>query len=109
MKKMFLGTCLFFALTQLASAAVDESGLVANIIVEANYASIWLNGADPTTECVGAGGRWTINNTDVTFKEKLAMLMAAATAGKTVSLRSTGTCGNWGSNIIYYVNVAINS
>lgn len=105
MKKVFLSAFLFFSLMQLASAAVDESGQVANIIVEANYASVFLNGTDANSECSG-GSRWTINTADVTFKEKLAMLIAAATAGKTVYLHSTGVCGNWASNTIYYVSVA---
>lgn len=105
MKNVFLSACLFFSITQLASAAVNESGLVTNIIVEANIASIFVSGADAVSECAG-GGRWTILNTDVTFKEKLATLLAAASAGKTVYLHSTGTCGNWNSNIIYYVNVS---
>jgi len=91
----------------VAVADGTETGKVKNIIVEgANIISIWLEGeGDFTVDCTG-GGRWTIAASDGLFKEKYAAILAAASAGKTITLfhlKAYG-CGNWDSNKVYWVN-----
>ena len=107
MNKYFMG-CLVAVMTSTVSADVDESGKITRIIVEGNnHISVWLDGVDVTTECVG-GGRWTLNSSkDSLFKEKASTLLAAASAGKTVLLRhiSSWGCGTWNSNTIYLIQV----
>ena len=106
-KKYFMG-CLVAVLAATVSADVDESGKITKIIVEGNsHVSVWLDGVDVTTECVG-GGRWTLNSSnDLLFKEKVSTLLAAASAGKNVLLRhiSSWGCGAWNSNTIYLIQV----
>src|SRR5712691_198800 len=93
-------TCV--ATTSLAS--VDQTGTITTIVPEgSNVVSVWLNGTPQTGECPSAGGRWTMQQDDPLFKTKMAVLLTAASMGKTVTLRSTGTCGLWNSFVIYLV------
>lgn len=88
-------------------AGVDETGTIDRIIVESNsLVSVWLSGPDVVTECVG-GYRWTVSNTDGLFKEKLSLLLTAASQNKIIHLHHTTGwgCGNWDSNKIYYIDV----
>ena len=108
MNKMFrsalISAVAAMSFTTVAFASVDQTGTISQIIVEgSNIVSVWLNGTYPASEC--SGGRWTIQNNDPLFNQKVATLLAAASAGKTVLLRSTGTCGQWNSNMIYLVGV----
>ena len=90
--------------TSFLYAAVDESGRITRIIVEGNqWVSVWLDGVDITSDCSG-GGRWTVNHSDVLFKEKLSMLISAATAQKRVRLHGL-ECGGWHGNKIYFIEV----
>ena len=99
---------IFFMFSQYVFASVDETGKIIRLIVEGNaIVSVWLNGTDVNTECSG-GSRWTLQNSnDGLFKEKLAMLLAAAASGEAVHLHhlTAWGCGNWNSNRIYYVDV----
>jgi len=108
LKKLVIGF-LFLGISKVALADADETGKITNIIVEGNsIVSVWLDGADVSTECTG-GGRWTISNTnDSLFKEKVSTLLAAASTGKTVHLHHLAGwgCGAWESNKIYYVHVS---
>lgn len=103
MKKSILLT-LFFIFSSALNAAVIETGTINNIIIEQTMVSFWVSGQDEVSECSG-GARWTLNESDDLFKEKFSVLLAASTAGKTISVRSTGTCGNWDSNKVYYINL----
>jgi len=95
-------TTVFFATSSFAS--VNQAGTITQIAPEAsNVVSVWLTGTTPTSECPSAGGRWTIQKDDPLFDIKIAVLMTAATRGKAVTLASTGTCGQWNSNVIYLV------
>lgn len=88
------------------SADVTETGTVSAIILETNILSVFLSGADALTDCA-TGGRWTVTTDDPLFKEKYSAILAAASAGKTVTLKhlTVNGCGWLASNKIYYVNV----
>lgn len=107
MFKKILFIFLLLSLTNSVFADVDQTGKITRIIVETqNIVSVWLDGASNTTECTG-GTRWTITSDDLLFKEKLSILIAAASSGKTVHLHHVTSygCGNWNSNRIYYADV----
>jgi len=99
---------IFFA-SGTVFANGSETGKIINIIAEGSGASgvvsVWLDGADYKAECT-SGDRWTMQSTDAIFKEKYAALMAAAVAGKQVTLYYTTSmgCGSWNSNTIYFIN-----
>ncbi len=103
---------ILVALVYMCSASVvyadsSETGKITRIIAEGyTKVSIWLDGDDDTSDCAG-GGRWTINSNDLLHKEKLSMLLAAATTEKPVHLLGLTTwgCGSWDSNQIYYVDI----
>jgi hypothetical protein len=105
MKNMIIG--LYVLLLNTAISDEYEEGKVTRIIVEQNFASIWLSGSDNNNECEQAAGRWTVTNDDPLFKEKYATILAAATSGKVIKLRhlTSNACGVWGSNKIYFVEV----
>jgi hypothetical protein len=85
-------------------AYVDQTGTITlNIPEGSNIVSVWLTGTTPTNECPSAGGRWTLQSDDALFKTKMAVLLTAASTGRPVTLRSTGTCGQWDSNVIYLI------
>lgn len=103
MKKL-IGLCsLLIAIN--VSADVLETGTVSKIILESNKLSVFLSGADDLTDCA-QGGRWTMTTDDPLFKEKYSAILAAASAGKTISLKhlAINGCGWLDSNKIYYVS-----
>jgi len=107
MLKKLLQIVVVVLLTSNSYADVDETGTITRIIVEgSSIVSVWLSGIDITSECSG-GTRWTIQNSDPMFKEKVSALLSAAAAGNTVHLfhLTSFGCGNWDSNKIYYVDV----
>lgn len=102
--KIFL---LVFLFPSFCFAATDETGHITRLIVEGNhYVSVWLNGPDDLSECSG-GSRWTVHDSDVLFKEKLSVLLTAASSNQSIHLHGiTGWgCGGWESNKIYYIDV----
>lgn len=106
MKKIIVLLC-FFLMSYTAQASVQETGKVTRVIVESgDILSVWLSGPDQASECSG-GGRWTILGSDSLFKEKLSLILTAASQGKDVKLyRVDGPCGPWDSNSAYYVDVS---
>jgi len=110
MRKRIIFIILPLIISSIANADVTVVGKIKNIEIDGqSIVSVWLDTTANTTECSG-GWRWTVANTDALFKEKLSTLLAAAAAGRTVTLfhLSGWGCGNWNSNKIYYVNVQYN-
>jgi len=105
-KKLFF-VILLSIIYSIAFADVDETGKITQIIVEGDsIVSVFLSGTDVVSECTG-GARWTVDSSDSLFKEKVSILLTAASAGKTVHLHHLygWGCGGWDSNKIYYVDV----
>jgi choline kinase len=100
LKKIYLSLLLLLSLP--VDAVVTESGVITHFIIEGNIVSIWLSGSDKTNECSG-GSRWTLVKTDSLFEEKFSTVLAAAASKNNITIRSTGTCGTWNSNRIYYI------
>jgi len=92
-----------------ASADVNRTGKIVRLIVETDTVSVWIANDPPSTECQ-ADGRWVVTNNDSekTFKEKVALLIAAAQAGRPVGLAYASVlgCGTFGAKKIYYVDTS---
>lgn len=95
-------------LSSQASADVLRTGKITRLVVERDVVSVWLANDAPASECQ-SDGRWVVSNNadEKTFKEKVATILAAASAGKEVGLgfRSADGCGDFGAKRIYYVDL----
>ena len=109
MLKKLLLMSLFILVSTAAKADVDETGQITRLIITGNYrVTVWLSGADVTTEC-SAGNTWNMSKAnDMLFDEKLSMMLAAASLGQTVHLHhiSSDGCGFADGNKINYVDIS---
>ncbi|MEE7547491.1 hypothetical protein HF319_10985 [Xanthomonas sp. Kuri4-1] len=97
---------LVFLLPGIAMADTTQTGKVTRVVVESNYASIWLESQPSNEECA-ADGRWVIDFTnDKLSREKYSALLAAASSRLTVSLHyvSSEGCGGFGAKRVYYID-----
>jgi hypothetical protein len=108
MKYKILSCLLLAAAASVASADYTETGKITQIMVEGdNRVSIYLDGADNTSECSG-GGRWTLElGADPLFESKYSAILAAASAGQTVTFKyvSSRGCGIFNGSRIYALGV----
>jgi hypothetical protein len=108
MKYQILSCLLLAAAASVASADYTETGKITQIMAEwDNRVSVYLDGADNTSECSG-GGRWTLElGADPLFEAKYAAILTAASAGQTVTFRyvSSRGCGIFNGSKIYLVSV----
>lgn len=102
-------TAVLCTLAFQANADTYRTGKITRLIVEADTVSVWLAGDAPSTECQ-ADGRWVVTNnaSEKTFKEKVALLITAASSGRPVGLHHDATqgCGTFGAKKIYYVDTS---
>ncbi len=77
--------------------------MIISLIAESETVSVWIDGTDQKTER-SAGSRWTLSSSDSLFNVEYSVILAAASAGKSIRLRrlTSGGCGNWDSNMIYF-------
>ena len=95
---------LFLVLSFSAQAFVLENGTIDDVIIEGAFVSIWLSGENDLSECSG-GARWIIQEGEDNYQAKLSAILMAAASNKSIKLRSTGVCGNWSANKIYYIHL----
>ena len=109
MKTAIIVTILMYFASANLFADATETGKVTQLRVNSNagkhFVSIWLDGLNDNTDCSG-GKRWTINQaTDPLFKEKYSLILAAASAGKPITLFQNTGCATWYSNKVSQVSV----
>ena len=99
MKQLILSVTFVLGLCGVAWANSEETGHITRLLVEGSstiYVSVWIDGTDNTSECSG-GARWTIQDDQNGFREKLSMLMLAYAKNEQVRLyyASSSGCGSW--------------
>lgn len=87
-------------------ASVVEEGKIDDFIIEGDIISIWLSGENDLSECAG-GARWTMQESDANYEAKISAILMVAASNKEIKFKSTGSCGNWASNKIYYIHMEI--
>ncbi|MCW0448387.1 hypothetical protein [Xanthomonas sacchari] len=105
MKRVF--GLLLLLVSGVACADTTQQGKITRVVVESNYASVWLENQPTNNECA-SDGRWVIDfSADAIAKEKYSAILSAATSRTQVVLQYTTSegCGGFGAKKIHYVDL----